>query len=437
MKVIVVTKDPEKLSEFFIKQGSFEVTHAIEDLNTNLDKLRNNIIHIDKLIFVIADNIDFASEIRALLSLLDNPSGLLKISEIVFFSKEGVNTSDYRELINVVKENSKIKLAENPRSNQPLVVYHVLKSLIFNDIYKELMGKSYLESLDPKTKTKYRVERGDESFKAFEPSSETITVAPFSTKEVEDYSSIKSILQKTENPATFTDFEQAIPAYDKLSLELFNSNGYGDTKWVLTTGESMSGSTTHTTALAVSAAAADKRVLVLDLSTHGGGVESLKTAAVPFKELEATSLLDNSISLVKDKLCVYENTDFEVLYNLPSFVQSRPNIFNFDLVLINFSSQHLNLMLRSMNLNICSLVVSSLMFPECINRVLDMDYKQLTPLLWLNDNVTSPLRKKKLILDYIKVLSEKKGQSFRFLDPIFFEDFTIGGDFYQSLEEVL
>ena len=85
MKVIVVSKAHEKISDFLLRQGNFEISFSIDSVSSNLDLLTNNIIRVNKFIFIITDDTDFAKEIRALMMLLDNPAGLLKIEELVFF----------------------------------------------------------------------------------------------------------------------------------------------------------------------------------------------------------------------------------------------------------------------------------------------------------------------------------------------------------------
>lgn len=437
MKIIIVAQAHDKLSEFFIKQGSFDVTHSLEDLTSNLDTLRNNIIHVDKLILVDSDNNDFTSEIRSLLSLLDNPTGLLKINEIVFFYKNDINSAKTKELIHVVIDNIKVKEAENPRHKLPVIDYHELETLRFNDIYKELMGKSSSRNVEAQTKTKYRVERGDDSFKAFETSEESIIVAPYSTSNMENHNAMKSILQKTENPATFTDFYKAIPEYDKYKLDMYNDNGYGNTKWLLMCGDNMSGSTTHTTALAISASNTGKRVLIIDLSEHGGIKETLTVASVKYRVIQEIELLNNSVSLLEDKISVFEHSSKNIRYTLPPFMQARPNVFNHDLILISFSVNDLELILGSVNLSTCSLVYSTLLFPESVDRMLALDFKNINTLVWLNDHISSPLRKRKLTLDYIRKLALKQDKNYRFMESIFFDDFKIGGDFYESIEEVI
>ncbi|GHU54614.1 hypothetical protein AGMMS49975_15260 [Clostridia bacterium] len=437
MKIIVVSDFHEKLSEFFIKQGSFEITYSLNNISSNLDVLTKNIIRVDKFIMIVSNDEDFASEIRALLTLLANPSGLLRIEEIVFFYRSTLDSRRIEELINVVRDQIAGKASDDRSFIPPKIDVHKLKSLTYNVIYKDLMGKSSAAVINPKTTMKYRVERGDESSKAFESSADKITISPLTDKNMTGYKALQTILQKTEDPSSLTALEALIPEYEDLQLEAYHQLGYISNKWVLMTGDRLAGTTTHATALAVSAVKAGRRVFVFDFSKSGGAEETLKAAVADYHVLTAKEILNNSVAMSNAPICVYENKSKEVLRSMLPYMQSRPNIFDRDLILVVFDLEDLEDVLGSVNLKFCSVVLSTLMFPNAVNKVAGVELGDVRTLVWLNDNVASPLRAKKFTSDYVKTIFRGKSRNYRFMEPIMFEDFELDADFYLSVEGVL
>lgn len=437
MKIIIVSKSYEKLEDFFQKQGTFTILHAIDSITSNLDRLQSTIIHVEKFIFVITDTMDFPGEIRSLIQLLQSPSALLKINELVFLFKSDMNSLRIREYITVIGDQIKTRLQDEPKWFAPHVDSHELKQLTFDEIYKALLGKSASTTIDPRDKLKYREERGSESIKAFEPSEEKISISPFGDENIKAHLALKEMLKKTENPTNLGALDSIVPEYDELRLLEYRELGYASNKWILMSGDRRSGSTTHMTALAVAAAKAGKTVWIVDFSSTGDICDHLKVAASPYHELSAKEVLDNSIVMVEERICVYANKDREVMRTLLPYMQARPNVFDRDLILISFDFDEIDQVLGSVNTKFCSLILSSLMFPVAISRTLSVDVGSLKTLVWLNDNVTSPLRQNRLTLDVIKARSREAGKNYKFLEPIFFEDFEMDAGFYNDIESIL
>lgn len=437
MKAIVVSKAHEKLSEFLVKQGSFEICYSIDSIKENIDLLTSNIIRVSKLIIVFSDEMDFASEIRSLMTLLSDTSGLLRIEEIIFFYKYGLDTVHIVELIGVVGELIRSKSSEDERYFAPNIELHELKTLSFDVLYKELMGKSTVKSVTPETVIKYRVERGEKSKKAFEPSYEEISIIPYETVKLDTYLNLRTVLQKTENPSSIASVEAAIPEYESLKLKAYHDLVFAHNKWILMTGDRMSGSTTHTTAMAVSAVSAGKTILALDFSSSGGLGDSLKMANVAYHMLSAKELLCDSFLQMKSPICVYENNSREAAVSLLSYIQSRPNVFSRDLILVSFDLKDIDIIYQSVNIEFCSVIISSLMFKGSVNKLLEIPLRDAKTLVWLNDTVSCPLRCRKYTPDYIQSILKKKGFECRLIEPIFFEDFELDGEFYKMIEGVI
>lgn len=437
MKVIVVSKAHEKISDFLLRQGNFEISFSIDNISSNIDLLMNNIIRVDKFILVVTDDIDFAKEVRALMMLLENPAGLLKIEELVFFFKKSINSGHMVELIAVVSESIKNREKEDTMYRGPLVYIHELESLSFDILYKELMGKSTVDAINPKILIKYRVERGEESKKAFEPSKEIISVSPYSTQNMEHYIALKSVLQKTENPMSLSAIESIIPEYENLKLKAYENLELFKNRWFLITGDRMAGSTTHATAVAVSAVMAGHSVMILDFTLSGGIEEALKIAAMQYHVLNAKEILGDTLPLVQDLLCIYENKSKDVLRSILPFMQLRQNLFNRDIIIILFDLSDREIVFGSVNTQLCSVIFSSFMFQKSIDLLLTINFYNMKTLIWLNDNIACPLRCHKLTVDYIVSVLKKKKLEYKILEPIFFEDFNLDGHFYRSIEEVL
>lgn len=437
MKVIVVSKAHEKISDFLLRQGNFEIPFSVDSISSNIDLLTNNIIRVNKFILVVTDEIDFTKEIRSLMMLLDNPAGLLKIEELVFFFKKSINSNHMIELINVVSESVKNREKEDSNYIAPIIYMHELESLSFDVLYKELMGKSTMDTVNPKLLIKYRVERGEESKKAFEPSNEVISISPYTTENMDHHIALKSVLQKTENPMSLSAVETIIPEYENLKLRAYENLELFKSKWILVTGDRMSGSTTHTTAIAVSAVMAGYSMMILDFTSSGGIEEALKIAATKYHMLSAKEILGDSLALIQDNLCIYENKSKDVLRAILPFMQVRQNLFNRDIIIILFDLSDRDIVFGSINTQICSVIFSCLMFQKSIDLLLSLNFYKMKTLIWLNDNISCPLRCHKLTVDYIVSLLKKKNMEYKIIEPIFFEDFNLDASFYQSIEEVL
>jgi len=118
-------------------------------------------------------------------------------------------------------------------------------------------------------------------------------------------------------------------------------------------------------------------------------------------------------------------------------MQLRQNLFNRDIIIILFDLADKELVFGSINTQICSVIFSCLMFQKSIDLLLSIDFYNMKTLIWLNDNISCPLRCHKLTVNYIESLLKKKNLEYKIIEPIFFEDFNLDASFYQSIEEVL
>lgn len=441
MKVIIISDAHEKLTEFFIKQGSFEVPYSLETLTSNLEMLKSNIIRVDKMLVVLSDTTNFSTEVRSLLSLLDSPSGLVNIGEIVFFYKNTGDVARIKELIRLISDSVATKSNSDPRWKAPKISKHELEILRFNDVYRSLMGVSSSEVVDATTKVKYRVERGDDSFKAFEPTKEAVVAVPFSTCDIDAYESLKSILKKTESTATLTDYEVAIPVYENLKLREFSNNMTKGPKWILTSGTPMSGNTLHTTVLATSAKNKGCKVLALDLSENGGLTQRLNAYGVKHSVLSGKEIIDQQFIFSnlqgEENLFVYEGSNAVVRNTLPLYIQKYQNIYTFDYIFISVGDCDLALMADMMSGVKSLLIFSSPVLVEAVDRLLSRDFKQSSVVVWFNDHITLSDQVRTYDIQHIKKLATDKDKNMKIIASIYFEDLDVDGSFITSVEGVI
>ena len=437
MKVVAICRDSQKFKEFLENQGSITVDYALDTIYNNLDFLQNNIVRVDKFILIHDPNAELAQEVRGVLALLENPTGLLRVKEYVFIYKEDHNIAHNRQILNVVKEKITEKLEANPKWEAPHMSEYALEMLDYDSIYRTIMGKSTYDLIDPSTMIKYRQERDEDSQKSFEYKRSDLSIHTKDASKMADYFKMKKMLAAADSPAQIYDTGSEIPEYESMVLELYTDLGHYGMKVVIFTGERFSGSTTHMAALAVSAVEDGKSVFVLDLSISGGIAYMLDVAGTDYKRLSNVDLLDSMMAFETHRLCLYENTDSDVFFRLLTYVQNRPNIFHSDLLFVSCNLSKLDTVLSIFNPRFCSVVLSSLLYGKSLQLFKELDTQGARTLVWLNDNLMSPTRYNKHSVDYFKSEVRRLHPDWKFMSPTFFEDFELGGDIYATVEGVI
>jgi hypothetical protein len=437
MKAVVICRDSSKFKEFLENQGSVVVDYAFDNIYNNLDTLSNNIVRVDKFIVIHDPTSELAQEVRGVLSLLENPTGLLKVKEYVFMYKDDHMVVHNKQILNVVQEKIKEKAESNPKWEAPHMSIYALDVLDYDSIYRTIMGKSTYDLIDPTTMIKYRQERGEESKKSFEYHRVPLTIHAKDSTRMASYESLKDLLAKTENPSQIYDLESLIPEYDDISLQQYSGTGAHGTKVVVFVGDRMSGSTTHMISMAVSAVEADQSVFVLDLSISGGASDMMDVANYEHYKLSNKEMLNNYMALDAHKLCVFECDDGDTFFRILTYVQARPNIFHSDLLFINCNLAKLDTVLSIFNSRFCSVVVSSLLYRRSLDILLKLDTNNSKTLVWLNDNIDSPLRQNKHSVEFFKQKVKEVHPEWKFMSPVFFEDFEVDSSIFESVEGVI
>ena len=437
MKVVVISKDSQKFREFLENQGSVEVIFNFDNLSSNLDTIQNNIIRADKFIVIHDPNSELAQDVRNVMLLLDGTSGLMSVKEFVFIYKKDFKSAKNKQLIAVIHDKVKELTVQNPRWSPPHISAYALDLLDYDSIYRTLMGKSSFTDIKPSVLSKYRQERNNDSKKSFEyhpPTGESFHTMHSSS--MSTFIGLKNILAKTDNPALIRDLEDPFPDYSEFKIEGYNQLADSGTKIIIFTGDRLSGSTSHMTALSVSAVASGRSVLILDLSSSVGICDSLIVANSDFKELSDVDLIDSVMAIETNPLCVYENNNKMIFLHLLVYVCSRPNIFHTDYLFVNCDLADLPLALNVFNSAFCSIIFSSLLFPNSLKVLEKLDTKNAKTLVWLNDNIVSPLRQNKYTSEMFKEKIKEINIDWRCLSPVLFEDFEVDSTIFKKLEVV-
>jgi hypothetical protein len=284
---------------------------------------------------------------------------------------------------------------------------------------------------------KYRQERGEESKKSFEYKRVSLSIHTKDSTRMNSYANLKELLTKTENPSQILDSESLIPEYDGMELNQYFGVGSGGTKVVVFVGDRMSGSTTHMASIAISAVEAGKSVFILDLSLTGGVSDMMDVANYEHYTLTNQEMLSNYMALDAHDLCVFECSDSDVFFRILTYVQMRPNIFHSDFLFVSCNLTKLDTVLKIFNSRFCSVVVSSLLYRRSLDLLVDLDTLSAKTLVWLNDNIDSPLRQNKYSIDFFKQRVKEAHSDWKVMSPVFFEDFEIDSSIYESIEGVL
>ena len=316
--MIVAGNSTDKLADFLENRGTFSVQNRYDNFS-NLDEIQNEIINVDKLLYLYKDSensdVSIKSEMQALKTLLGT-SGFFTVREIVFM----LGTSDesktaIRYFTTVMQdckyENYSIKQLQGVAS--------------YSAIYDSLMGVSESRDFNNSYKKLYRVERNSDSDLAYKAENNSdLVIEPFSYTGVSEYDSRKKIAAKVDSGNVFTDAKDSeMEMYDAPHFgELEYDGEFNASRVHLVTGDSKSGKTLWSTILAGSARTAGRTVCVFDFTSKLGTDTLLKQSNIAF-EIKTMKELLYDAELAKDNLYVCSSSSekenaikFEFMQNL-------------------------------------------------------------------------------------------------------------------------
>lgn len=290
--LIVSSLRSKELGEFLTQRGAFEVEQYYSSLSADVADIQNQIIKVDKTLYLYQldeegnSNVNIRSDMQVLQGLLKSNT-FFDPGEIIFMTQNSLQCAQAEKYFTTVMteckyENYSIKKIEG--------------QLSFSEIYSALMGISITNNFKNSYKSLYRVERNSDSSTAYDGQDDsTLSLEPFNFDTVKSYENRKKLAAKTASTIPFRDTAVEMEKFRdpdfgemKLNEGVFNSNVS------VLTGKSKSGLTSWTIALASSAMAAEKSVLILDYTSNSDVQSVLKNSKVNFTKKSMKELLRKS-----------------------------------------------------------------------------------------------------------------------------------------------
>lgn len=290
--LLVSSLRSKELGDFLTERGAFEVYGCYSSLSSDVAEIQNQIIKVDKTLYLYQlddegnSNVNIRADMQVLQGLLNNNT-FFNPGEIIFMTQNSLQCEQAERYFTTVMtecgyDNYSIKKIDG--------------QLSFSEIYSALMGISITNNFKNSYKPLYRVERNSDSSIAYDGQDDSnLSLEPFRFDELKSYENRKSLAVKTASTVPFKDPIDEVerfkdPDFSEMKLD---DSLFKDNVSVLT-GKSKSGLTTWTVALAVSAVAASKSVLILDYTSNSDVQPVLSSNGVDFEKKSMKDLLRKS-----------------------------------------------------------------------------------------------------------------------------------------------
>lgn len=286
--LIVSSLRSKELGDFLTERGTFDVEGCYTSLSADSALIQNQIIKVDKTLYLYQldedgnSNVNIRSDMQVLQELLKNNS-FFNPGEIIFMTQNSLQCSQAERYFTTVM---------NSCGYEDYSIKKIDGQLSFSEIYSSLMGISINANFKNSYKPLYRVERNSDSSTAYEAQDDSnLSLEPFNFDAIKSYENRKGLAVKTASTIPFKDVPTerdsfSNPDFSQLQIEEQNKNNV-----CVLTGKSKSGLTTWTMALAVSAVAEGKSVLVLDYTSNSDVQPGLKNAEVEYSTVTMKEML--------------------------------------------------------------------------------------------------------------------------------------------------
>ncbi len=266
--LVISTQQHKELSKFLVARGAFEIAGCYSSLSTNAVDIQNNILKVDKTLYLYQDDkdgtsgINIRSDMQMLQGMLQNNSFFVP-GEIVFMTQNTLQGNQAEKYFISVME----ACGYNDYS-----VLSINGQISFSEVYANLLGVSTTNDFKNKYTTLWRAERNSDSSFAYKAKDDkNLLLEPFVFDNLKKYEDQKQVVVRTSSNIEFKDsFEPGIAAAANPNMgvlpvaDLINDNNVS-----LITGKSKSGLSVWTCALAVSAAYRGNSVLIMDYTSNG------------------------------------------------------------------------------------------------------------------------------------------------------------------------
>lgn len=324
--MLVAGSSSANLAKFLEQRGTFEVEFVYNDLRSNAEVLMNQIIKVDKLVYIyrISENTGEAEmNIRLDMQTLHDlirMNSFFSADEILFLCGDGREYQMPKKYFTTVMQecgvkNSDIRVLDSDAS--------------FSSIYDNLIGMSLAKDFKNTYRPLYRKERGQSSIIAFEKRDDTkLVIEPLSYSNLKNWDEQKELSKSIEQSTPLTDPE------DDVRDKWFSPNFAGiasddvlrDGVLTVVSGDKGTGKSVWALALADSAIKIDRRVCVYDFTKNQDVAALRDSEGVALADVSPFDMMSVQVCR-EDKLCSLG--DSSVLADFLRFViAQRFKIFN-------------------------------------------------------------------------------------------------------------
>lgn len=264
--MIVAGVNSKPLATFLEQRGTFTADFVYNDLHSNAESLYNQIIKVDKLVYVYrldAKTGDADTNVRAdmqtLRSLLQS-SGFFQPQEILFLCGAGNQYAQAKRYFTTVMEECGVKNS---------AVRTIDKSASFASVYDNLIGVTLTKDFKNTYRSLYRKERGSTSVVGYNASDDRdLIIEPFGYDNLKNWDDQKKLAASIEQQTPIADPDDTNidkwhnPDFAGIKSSDILTNG----NLTIVTGPKRSGKSVWAAALASSALNVNKKVAVYDFT---------------------------------------------------------------------------------------------------------------------------------------------------------------------------
>ena len=203
--MLVAGEKTSSLANFLEQRGTCSVEYSYNSLTEEIVAIRDCIINVDKLVYLLdKQTVNIRTEMQLLKELL-TLEGFFTVREILFLVTENVDTDKAIRYFKAVMQESNFN---NYSINKTKA------KVSFADIFDYIVGTTRAENFKNSFKNVYRVERNSESTQAYVPHDDTtMSVEPFSYQHVTIYESAKLNSERTESGIFHKDDSPGVNVY--------------------------------------------------------------------------------------------------------------------------------------------------------------------------------------------------------------------------------
>lgn len=287
--MLVAGEKTEKLAKFLQQKGTFDIECSYNSLSEEINTIKDNIINVDKLVYLLDNQVlNIRTEMQLLKDLL-TVEGFFTTREIIFIVTNNVDVDKALRYFKTVMLESDFNNYSINRTND---------KVSFADIFDYIIGTTNSDNFRNTFKEVYRVERNSESAVAYTPADDSnLVIEPFNYERVNLYETAKENSRRAESGIlhhdAFLEDSNVIKA-DNINLgDLQVIDSIRKIETLIITGERKTGISTWATALAASAVSAGHSVTLIDFTDNYDIEELLKSNGLTYQYVRMIDMLHN------------------------------------------------------------------------------------------------------------------------------------------------